>query len=362
MTATPDVSPILQFDQVRKEFGRTFVSRRQGHSVTAVDDVSLSVERGESYGLVGETGSGKTTLGRLALRFDTPGSGRILFDGSDISTLRGEHLKSFRRRCQMIFQNPFSTLNPRRSVRDTLGAGYQIHRIASGRDKERRMADLLQRVGLNPEMLDRYPHQLSGGQRQRIVIARALSVGPELIVADEPVSALDVSVQAQVLNLLKSLQEEFALTYVLITHDLRVVNFFSTRIGVMYGGNLVEVGPREVVVSQPVHPYTRALIAAAPAGSPRNRQPRATAIAPDSTAEDLSSHGCVYRARCRLKVELGGPVRCDEERPSLRSVGLDSQVACHFAEQAMTFTTGSNVSDGPRGPVGIEEVTGAAEL
>ncbi|HEV8482956.1 MAG TPA: dipeptide/oligopeptide/nickel ABC transporter ATP-binding protein, partial [Blastocatellia bacterium] len=188
--------------------------------MTAVDDVTLTLYKGESFGLVGESGSGKTTLGRLALCFERPTSGTVLFKGKDVNHLGGSELKAFRRQVQMIFQNPFSSLNPRRSVRDILSAGYSIHQIAQGRERERRISDLLERVGLRSDMLDRYPHQFSGGQRQRIVVARALSLGPELIVADEPVSALDVSIQAQVLNLLKSLREEYRLTYLLITHDL----------------------------------------------------------------------------------------------------------------------------------------------
>ena len=223
---------LLQLDGVRKDFGKSGGWLRGRNTlVRAVDDVSLTLERGESLGLVGESGSGKTTLGRLVLRLEKPTSGMIRFEGRNIGELRGDDLKLFRRRAQMIFQNPFSSLNPRRSVRNTLGAGYAIHQIASGAERERRMVDLLERVGLRGDMLDRYPHQFSGGQRQRVVIARALSVGPELIVADEPVSALDVSIQAQVLNLLKSLQEEFELTYLMITHDLRVVSFFCRRIG-----------------------------------------------------------------------------------------------------------------------------------
>ena len=222
---------LLQLDGVRKDFGKSGGWLRGRNTlVRAVDDVSLTLERGESLGLVGESGSGKTTLGRLVLRLEKPTSGMIRFEGRNIGELRGDDMKLFRRRAQMIFQNPFSSLNPRRSVRNTLGAGYAIHRIASGAERERRMVDLLERVGLRGDMLDRYPHQFSGGQRQRVVIARALSVGPELIVADEPVSALDVSIQAQVLNLLKSLQEEFELTYLMITHDLRVVSFFCRRI------------------------------------------------------------------------------------------------------------------------------------
>jgi len=227
-------APLLHLDRVTKEFGRRAGWLRGTDTlVTAVDEVSLTLHRGESFGLVGESGSGKTTLGRLVLRFERPSSGTVMFEGKNINELRGAYMKLYRRRVQMIFQNPFSSLNPRRNVRDTLAAGYAIHGLAKGKERERRMAELLERVGLRSDMLDRYPHQFSGGQRQRIVVARALSVGPELIVADEPVSALDVSIQAQVLNLLKSLQEDYHVTLLMITHDLRVVGFFCARIGVM---------------------------------------------------------------------------------------------------------------------------------
>jgi oligopeptide/dipeptide ABC transporter ATP-binding protein len=340
MTNGTTQTPLLELQNVHKEFGRPGGWLRGADTrLIAVDDVSLAVFRGESFGLVGETGCGKTTLGRLALRFDTPTSGRVLFDNADIRTLRGERVKRFRRRAQMVFQNPFSSLNPRRSVRQTLSAGYDIHRIAKGEDRKQRIEELLHRVGLSPDTMDRYPHQLSGGQRQRVVVARALSVGPELVVADEPVSALDVSVQAQVLNLLKSLQEELDLTYLFITHDLRVVNFFCSRIGVMYLGRLVEVGRRDAVVSRPRHPYTRSLTAAAPSGDPRTR--RATPMLQGDAAEVRQSReGCVFSSRCWLKQALGNPERCEQERPVLREVTPDEWVACHFAEETVNVAAG----------------------
>jgi oligopeptide/dipeptide ABC transporter ATP-binding protein len=334
MTATEADNPLVELDHLSKEFGRRAGWFRSGDSrVLAVDDVSLTIFRGESFGLVGETGCGKTTLGRLVLRFEQPTSGTVRFDNADVTSLHGDQLKTFRRQCQLIFQNPYSSLNPRRSVRDTLSDGYEVHDIASGTERDQRMTELLGHVGLNPNILDRYPHQLSGGQRQRIVIARALSVGPRLVVADEPVSALDVSVQAQVLNLLKSLQEEFALTYLLITHDLRVVNFFSTRIGVMYLGRLVEVGPRGVVVTRPVHPYTRALISAAPSGDPAQRREKPM-VEGDIEQSSQRIDACVFSSRCWLKRALGNPKRCDTERPPLREVGPGSWAACHYAEDS----------------------------
>jgi oligopeptide/dipeptide ABC transporter ATP-binding protein len=324
---------LLRLDEVTKDFGR-----RAGwlHGtdtrVKAVDAVSLTLHRGESFGLVGESGSGKTSLGRMVLRFDRPSSGSVIFDKSNVNELRGADLKRYRQRVQMIFQNPFSSLNPRRTVRDTLAAGYAIHEIATGKEREGRMAELLERVGLRADMLDRYPHQFSGGQRQRIVIARALSVGPELIVADEPVSALDVSIQAQVLNLMKSLQEDYELTYLMITHDLRVVGFFCTRIGVMYLGRLVEIGARRDLLSQPLHPYTRVLISAAPSG---NVHLRARAIVRGEIASSFQERqGCVFSNRCWLKKALGNPARCEAERPPLRELGSGRLVACHYAESS----------------------------
>lgn len=328
----PTATPLLQLDRARKDFGRKGGwFRGTDTRLTAVDDVSFSLQRGESFGLVGESGSGKTTLGRLVVRFERPTSGKVWFEGRDVNDLRGRDLKRFRRRVQMIFQNPFSSLNPRRSVRDTLAAGYAIHRIASGKEREVQMAELMERVGLRPDMLDRYPHEFSGGQRQRVVIARALSVGPDFVIADEPVSALDVSIQAQILNLMKSLQEDFRLTYLMITHDLRVVSFFCSRIGVMYLGRLVETGPRDAIVSRALHPYTRALISSAPMGDTRRRVARSIVRGEIPSGHDMR-HGCVFSDRCWLKQALDNPDRCEAERPALREVERGRFAACHFAE------------------------------
>ena len=324
--------PLLRLTGLRKEFGRPGGwFRGRNTLITAVDDVSLELKRGESFGLVGESGSGKTTLGRLVLRFERPTSGSVEFEGLDVTSMRGHEQQEYRRRVQMIFQNPFSSLNPRRSVRDTMASGYAIHRIATGDDRDRRMLELFDRVGLRGDTLDRYPHQLSGGQRQRVVIARALSVGPDLIVADEPVSALDVSITAQVLNLMKSLREDLGLTYLLITHDLRVVSFFCHRIGVMYLGRVVEVASRENVIERPLHPYTRMLIGAVPSGVPGSR-----GVTPfvrgEILADSETRHGCVFSNRCWLKKTLGDPPQCNTERPVLREVMPNQWAACHFAE------------------------------
>jgi oligopeptide/dipeptide ABC transporter ATP-binding protein len=330
-----DSGPVFAVDDVGKHFGNVGGLLRGGSTIVhALDGVSLEVGRGEALGLVGESGSGKTTLGRLLMRFERPTHGHVLFEGRDLASLHRRELLEFRRRVQMIFQNPFSSLNPRRSIRDVLAAGYRIHGLARGRALDAELASLVERVGLHPSMLDRFPHEFSGGQRQRIVIARALSVGPEVLVADEPVSALDVSIQAQVLNLLRALQREMRLTVVLITHDLRVANFFCNRIGVLYLGRLVEVGPRETVVERSWHPYTRMLLSAAPSGDPDLRPERPLVRGEIGQAEP-PRNACIFSPRCWLREQLGRPERCTTEVPVPRPVGGGSGhlAACHFAEE-----------------------------
>lgn len=247
--------------------------RRQIGIVRAVDDVSFSLNKGEALGIVGESGSGKTTLARLILRLIEPTSGKIKFEGADISRFKKDSLMNFRRKVQIVFQDPHSSLNPRLTVASTIGEGLVIHKLVKNR-KERinRIAELLEIVGLNPNHMNRYPHEFSGGQRQRIGIARALSVSPEVIIADEPVSSLDVSVQAQILNLLAELQEKFNLTYIFIAHDLRVVEFISTRIIVMYMGKIVEMAEKEEIYKNPQHPYTKLLLNSIPSLDPANKK------------------------------------------------------------------------------------------
>jgi oligopeptide/dipeptide ABC transporter ATP-binding protein len=323
---------VFSVDEASKHFGHLGGVLRGGATlVHALDAVSLEVTRGEAFGLVGESGSGKTTLGRLLMRFERPTSGSIRFEGTDLDALRGRELLAFRRRVQMIFQNPFSSLNPRRSIRDVLAAGYTIHGLAPRRALDAELTSLLQRVGLHESMLDRYPHEFSGGQRQRIVIARALSVSPEVLVADEPVSALDVSIQAQVLNLLRSLQRDMHLTVVLITHDLRVANFFCDRIGVLYLGRLVEVGPRAVIVDRSFHPYTRMLLSAAPSGDP-GAPPVRRLVRGEIRESEPPRDACIFSARCWLREQLGRPERCVNEAPEPRPIEGGHLVACHFAE------------------------------
>jgi len=260
-----DVRGLKKYFPVRRGlFGRT------RDYVRAVDDISFQVRRGETLGLVGESGSGKSTAARTILRLIEPTAGEARFDGEDIFAMDEAALRRFRRRVQIVFQDPFASLNPRMTVGDTLHEALHIHRIARGAAADRRVHELLGLVGLAPEHARRYPHEFSGGQRQRIGIARALSVEPEFIICDEPVSALDVSVQAQVLNLLRDLQDRLGLTYLFIAHDLSVVEHMSDRIAVMYRGRIVEIGPTEQVIRQPRHPYTRALLAAVPVPEPRS--------------------------------------------------------------------------------------------
>lgn len=327
------VPTLYKIEHVSKEFGHpSTLLRGRSTLVNALDDVNLEIERGEALGLVGESGSGKTTLGRLLVRFEHPTRGRILMDGVDIGSLRGQELAEFRRRVQLIYQNPFSSLNPRRTVREALSSGYKIQRLKRGPAREAALVGLLERVGLHAAMLDRYPHEFSGGQRQRIVIARALSVDPSVLVGDEPVSSLDVSIQAQVLNLLGVLKRDLSLTTVMITHDLRVANFYCDRIAMLYRGRIVELGDRAVVLERSLHPYTRMLISAAPSADPNVHVGRS--LVQDEVRLGLASRaGCVFSDRCWLRNQLGEPDRCTTERPPLRTMDSGHTVACHYAEQ-----------------------------
>ena len=323
-------APAFVVQRLTKEFGHAASILRGGSTkIVALHDVTLDIARGESLGIVGESGSGKTTLGRILVGFERPSAGCVLFDGKEVGALDRRERLAFRRQVQMVFQNPFSALNPRRTVRSSLSAGL-THQKLNRDARDAHLAALLDDVGLSPGMLDRYPHELSGGQRQRIVLARALAVNPRIIVADEPVSALDVSVQAQVLNLLTRLKSARQLTVVMITHDLRVANFFCDRVAVMYLGRLVEVGPRRTVMARAWHPYTRMLLWAAPTGNPNAR--RARQWVQGEAHGSIEQVGCVFRSRCWLYQKLDRPVRCDHEEPALRSLGTGEAAACHFAE------------------------------
>ncbi|MBN9795856.1 MULTISPECIES: ABC transporter ATP-binding protein [Pseudonocardia] len=325
------MSPLLEVEDLQVHFPITrgvLVQRTVGH-VRAVDGVSLRIERGETYGLVGESGCGKSTLGRAILKLTEPTAGTVSFDGTDVAALKGEPLRRMRRRFQMVFQDPMSSLDPRQSVGSLLREGLAAHGIEAGPD---RLAELMRAVGLPESALRRYPHEFSGGQRQRIGIARALCVEPDLVVADEPVSALDVSVQAQVLNLLRSLQRELGLTYLVIAHDLAVVRHVSDRVGVMYLGSIVEEAPARALYDGPLHPYTRALLSAVPQPDPTVEDTRERILlSGDLPSPAAPPSGCRFHTRCPWRQDD----RCSTERPQLRVLDGDTsghRVACHHAE------------------------------
>ena len=297
--------------------------------VKAVDGVSFEIKRGETLGLVGESGCGKTTVGRALLRLYDPTEGRILFEDKDIATLSGKELRQLRRRMQMIFQDPYSSLNPRQNVGNIVSEPLKVHGIG-GRNVEVQVRELLDTVGLPKGSANRYPHEFSGGQRQRIGLARALALSPDLIVADEPVSALDVSIQAQIVNLLEEMQEEFALTYLFIAHDLAVVRHISDRIAVMYLGRIVEVAPSTKLYENPLHPYTRALLSAVPIPDPVVEEQRERILlSGDLPSPSNPPSGCRFHTRCPFRQSE----RCDDEVPELRPLGDGQVVACHYAEE-----------------------------
>jgi peptide/nickel transport system ATP-binding protein len=297
--------------------------------IKAVDDVTLDIERGETLGLVGESGCGKSTVGRTILRLYRPTGGKIIFDGQDISELGDEELRPLRRRMQMIFQDPYASLNPRHSVGRIVGEPLRTHGLAGRRQAAGRVRELLQIVGLPPDAGSRYPHEFSGGQRQRIGLARSLAVNPDFVVADEPVSALDVSIQAQIINLLERLQSEFDLTYLFIAHDLAVVRHISDRIAVMYLGIIVEVSPAEELYDNPLHPYTITLLSAVPIPDPVVEQQRETILlAGDLPSPANPPPACRFHTRCPYVQ----PTRCRTDVPPLRKLGEGHLVACHWAE------------------------------
>jgi len=299
--------------------------------VRAVDDVSFTIERRETLGLVGESGCGKSTVGRALLRLYEPTGGRIVFDGTDITELGEGAMRPLRRRMQMIFQDPFASLNPRHSIGRLIGEPLRVHGLASSREARTTVRELLEIVGLPRDAESRYPHEFSGGQRQRIGIARAIAVNPDFIVADEPVSALDVSIQAQIINLLEELQEEFSLTYLFIAHDLAVVRHISDRIAVMYLGSIVEVSPAEELYDNPLHPYTISLLSAVPIPDPKVERARETILlAGDLPSPANPPDGCRFHTRCPYVQET----LCRDEAPPLRSLEDEKHVvACHWAEE-----------------------------
>jgi oligopeptide transport system ATP-binding protein len=319
-----DGNILLEVRNLVKHFPVTkgFLFQRQTGVVRAVDGVSFTVREGETLGLVGESGCGKTTLGRVILRLLEPTGGEVVFQGRNIFQLSREELRRLRRDMQIIFQDPYSSLNPRMTVGDIVGEPLEIHRLARGREKIRRVQELLEIVGLSPYHINRYPHEFSGGQRQRIGIARALAVNPKFIICDEPVSALDVSIQAQIINLLQELQREFRLTYLFIAHDLSVVKHISDRIAVMYLGKIVELAPADELFENPQHPYTEALLSAVPIPDPEIRRERI--LLPGDVPSPVNPpSGCRFHTRCMYAVE-----RCSVEEPRLEEVAPGHWVAC----------------------------------
>ncbi len=333
MSQTGNENYILEVKNLKQHFPitRGFFQRVVGHT-KAVDGVSFFLREREVLGLVGESGCGKTTTGRSILRLYDPTDGEVLYrkaDGStvDIVKLKPEEMKPLRRELRMIFQDPFSSLNPRMTVRDIIGEPLIIHKVARGKELEARVAELMRAVGLNPETMQRYPHEFSGGQRQRIGLARTLSLNPRLIIADEPVSALDVSIQAQVLNLLQNLKEELGLTLLFIAHDLSVVEHISDRIAVMYVGKIVELAPSEELLRHPMHPYTEALVSAVPPADPDITSHRII-LEGDVPSPSNPPSGCVFHPRCRYAQDI-----CKQSEPLLLEAEPGHFVSCHFAKE-----------------------------
>jgi oligopeptide transport system ATP-binding protein len=324
---------LFNVQNLTREFGGSRLKFLKKRGVKALDGVNLEVRKNESLGLVGESGSGKTTLGRILVGLDRPTSGQVSYLDKNIASLTGSEKKRFHHQVQMIFQNPFASLNPYRSILDILESGFKSLGNTNKAEMRTKIIALLEKVGMHRDSLDRFPHQFSGGQRQRLVIARALSVDPKVLIADEPVSALDVSIQAQVLNLLNDLKESLGLTIVFITHDLRVANFFCDRIAVMYKGRIVELGDTEAVIEHSVHPYTRMLMDSAPSGDPDEKTKRI--IEEDSvegsTRKSLTT-GCSFADRCWLRRELKDDSKCLSVVPEPRLVNGTNLVECHHAE------------------------------
>lgn len=322
----PNAETLIEIKNLKKYFPVVQGMFGKTQYVQAVDDVSFSIKKGETLGLVGESGCGKSTTGRTIIRLYEPTSGEIIFKGTELGRLPANQMKSYRKDIQMIFQDPYASLNARMTVGDIVGEAFDIHRLVSGKERLEKIHELLHAVGLNPDHATRYPHEFSGGQRQRIGIARALAVDPDFIICDEPISALDVSIQAQVVNMLEDLQKERELTYLFIAHDLSMVKHISDRIGVMYLGKLVELASSDELYESPQHPYTQALLSAIPVPDPKMSKESNRIILKGDVPSPLNPpSGCRFRTRCQYVMDI-----CKEQEPEFREIAPGRMCACHL--------------------------------